>query len=96
MGPSLIQPGPGPFDLIFNDIDKEAYPEAWAVIGRKLRPGGLLIVDNLLWDGRIFDPADHGASTEAIRDLTRLVHTDPGWISTILPIRDGLLVAWKR
>ncbi|HEX7972979.1 MAG TPA: class I SAM-dependent methyltransferase, partial [Anaerolineales bacterium] len=42
----------GPFDLIFNDIDKHAYPESLPVIREKLRPGGVLIVDNLLWHGR--------------------------------------------
>lgn len=86
----------GLFDLIFNDIDKEAYPTSLALIAEKLRPGGLLIVDNLLWDGRIFDTGDRSPSTEAIRELTRLIGADPAWISTILPIRDGLLVAWKR
>jgi predicted O-methyltransferase YrrM len=84
------------FDLIFNDIDKEAYASSLPLIAEKLRSGGLLIVDNLLWDGRIFDPGNHSPSTEAIRELTRLVSGDPAWISTILPIRDGLLVAWKR
>jgi predicted O-methyltransferase YrrM len=66
------------------------------VIAEKLRPGGVLIVDNLLWSGRIFDAEDRSESTEAIRELTRLVTTDPGWIATIVPIRDGLLVAFKR
>lgn len=86
----------GPFDLIFNDIDKEAYASSLPLIAEKLRPGGLLIVDNLLWDGRIFDPENRSSSTEAIRELTRVISADPTWISTILPIRDGLLVAWKR
>jgi predicted O-methyltransferase YrrM len=86
----------GKFDLIFNDIDKEAYAASFPLIAEKLRSGGLLIVDNLLWDGRIFDRDDHSPSTDAVRELTRLVSADPAWISTILPIRDGLLVAWKR
>lgn len=86
----------GPFDLIFNDIDKEAYPHSLGVIGEKLRPGGLLIVDNLLWSGRIFDPEDRSQATEGVRELTRLVTQDPGWIASIVPIRDGLLVAQKR
>lgn len=45
----------GSFDLIFNDIEKEAYPASLPVIAEKLRSGGLLIVDNLLWSGRVFD-----------------------------------------
>jgi predicted O-methyltransferase YrrM len=86
----------GLFDLIFNDIDKQAYPTSVSVIAEKLRPGGVLIVDNLLWHGRIFDANDRSENTEAIRELTRLVTTDAGWIATIVPIRDGLLVAHKK
>ena len=84
---------PGPFDLIFNDIDKQAYPASLPVIAAKLRPGGLLIVDNMLWSGRIFDAGDHSPATAGVRELTRLLTEDGGWISTLLPIRDGLLVA---
>jgi len=86
----------GPFDLIFNDIDKEAYPQSMSVIGEKLRPGGLLITDNLLWSGRIFDSQDRSQATEGVRNLTNLITKDPGWIASIVPIRDGLLVAQKR
>ncbi len=85
----------GSFDLIFNDIEKEAYPASLPVIAEKLRSGGLLIVDNLLWSGRIFDPSDTEASTQAIREFTRLVVNDPGWVASLVPIRDGLLVAQK-
>jgi predicted O-methyltransferase YrrM len=83
----------GPFDLIFNDIDKVGYPASLPVIRGKLRPGGILITDNLLWHGRIFDPADQSADTEGVRELTRLVTGDPAWTATIVPIRDGILVA---
>ncbi len=85
----------GPFDLIFNDIDKHAYPESLAVIAAKLRLGGVLIVDNMLWHGRVFDTKDQSADTKGIRELTRLVTTDPSWIASIVPIRDGLLVAFR-
>jgi len=85
----------GPFDLIFNDIDKEAYPKSLPVITEKLRPGGVLIVDNMFWQGRIFDDADRSATTQGVRDLTRMISSDPGWISSIVPIRDGLLVAYR-
>ena len=87
---------PGPFDLIFNDIDKHAYPDALPVIADKLRPGGVMIVDNLLWHGRIFDDSDQDDTTEGVRNLTRLVTNDPAWSASIIPIRDGLLVAIKQ
>ena len=91
-----LRGAPGPYDLIFNDVDKEAYPDSLAVIESKLRPGGVLIVDNLLWHGRIFDSADKDQTTEGVRELTRRVSTDPSWIATVVPIRDGLLIAYKN
>jgi predicted O-methyltransferase YrrM len=86
---------PGPFDLIFNDIDKQAYPASLPVIAEKLKPGGVLIVDNVLWHGRIFDADDRDKTTEGVRELTRLLAEDPQWVTSIAPIRDGLLVAWR-
>jgi caffeoyl-CoA O-methyltransferase len=86
----------GPFDIIFNDIDKEAYPDSLPVIKEKLRPGGLLIIDNMLWHGQTLDPNDHEDSTEAIRRFTRDITTDPAWIVSLAPIRDGMIVAYKK
>jgi predicted O-methyltransferase YrrM len=86
----------GPFDLIFNDIDKAGYPASLPVITSRLRPGGVLIVDNMLWSGRVFDKADRSAQTQGVRALTQLVTTDPDWTASIIPVRDGLLVAQRR
>lgn len=86
----------GPFDLIFNDIDKEAYPESLTVIGEKLRSGGVLIIDNMIWSGRIFDESDTSAATEGVRAFTEQVTNDPGWVTTLVPVRDGLIVAYKK
>lgn len=86
----------GPFDLIFNDIEKEDYPASLPVIEQKLRPGGVLIIDNLLWSGRIFDPADTAPSTEGIRQVTTLLTHSAAWISSLIPVRDGLMLAFKR
>lgn len=86
---------PGPFDLIFNDIEKQAYSDSLPIIKSKLRPGGVLIIDNMLWSGRIFDPNEREASTEGVRSFTRMISTDPDWIATLLPIRDGMIVAMK-
>jgi caffeoyl-CoA O-methyltransferase len=87
---------PGPFDLIFDDIAKECYPESLPVIAEKLRPGGVLIVDNALWQGRVFDATDDSPSTQGIRDFTSLIATDRRWITSLVPIRDGLLIAYKQ
>ncbi len=85
----------GPFDLIFNDIEKHGYPDSLPVIYEKLRPGGVLITDNLLWHGQILDAHDHERNTEAIREYTRMITTSPHWITSLVPIRDGLMVAYK-
>lgn len=84
------------FDLIFCDIDKDAYPAALDIIEEKLRPGGVLIIDNMLWHARIFDPADHSAATEGVREFTRRITTSPNWIASLAPLRDGMIVAYKK
>jgi predicted O-methyltransferase YrrM len=86
----------GPFDIIFNDIDKEGYPDSLPVTKEKLRSGGLLIIDNMLWHGQILDPNDHEKSTGAIRRFTRDITTDLDWIVSLVPARDGLIVAYKK
>jgi len=86
----------GPFDVIFNDIDKEAYPESLDIIESKLRVGGVLIIDNMLWHGRIFDPSDKSPATEGVRKFTRRITRDPKWVAALTPIRDGLIVAMKK
>ena len=83
----------GPFDVVFNDIDKAGYPASLPVIAEKIRNGGLLLVDNMLWHGRVIDSSDRVADTAGVRELTRLVTTDPKWIASIVPIRDGIFVA---
>lgn len=86
----------GPFDIIFNDIDKEGYPDSLPVIKEKLRHGGILIIDNMIWHGQTLDPNDHESSTEAIRRFTRHVTSDLDWIVSLIPARDGMIVAYKK
>jgi predicted O-methyltransferase YrrM len=93
---ATLQDTPGRFDLIFNDIDKAGYPASLPVIYSKLRSGGVLIVDNLLWSGKVLDQEDRSSDTEGVREFTRLVMNDPRWTASIVPIRDGLLFATKR
>ncbi len=86
----------GPFDIIFNDIDKQAYPASLPVIKEKLRSGGLLIIDNMLWSGRIFDKKDVSPATEDVREFTKQITTDSGWIVSLAPMRDGMIVAYRK
>jgi predicted O-methyltransferase YrrM len=86
---------PGPFDLMFNDIEKQDYPASLPVIQERLRSGGVLIVDNMLWHGRVLNASDRQATTRGVRELTRMLTTDPSWIASLAPIRDGLVVAYK-
>ncbi|MDB4895390.1 MAG: O-methyltransferase family 3 [Firmicutes bacterium] len=87
---------PGPFDLIFNDIDKHGYPASLPLIKERLRQGGVLIVDNMLWSGRIFDAQQQDRNTEGIREATRMLFEDRDWSASLLPVRDGLVLALRR
>jgi caffeoyl-CoA O-methyltransferase len=92
---ATLQQTEGPFDIIFNDIDKDAYPASLPVIADKLRRGGVLIIDNMLWSGRIFDPENTSSATAGVREFTRLITSDARWIVSLVPIRDGLIVALR-
>jgi predicted O-methyltransferase YrrM len=93
---ALIAEDDASFDLIFNDIDKDGYPMALPVIAAKLRPGGVLIIDNMLLRGRVYDSQATGADLDGVREFTRMITTDDAWVSTLVPIRDGLTVAQRR
>ncbi len=102
-GPTLrelarrVQEGDGtPFDAVFLDADKEGLPGYLEQAGRLLAPGGLLLVDNALWKGRVVDPEARDEATEAVRELARSVARGQEWDGTILPTGDGLLVAVRR
>jgi predicted O-methyltransferase YrrM len=86
----------GPFDIIFNDIDKEGYPDSLPVTKEKLRHGGILIIDNMIWSGRVYDSDNHEKNTEAIRRFTRDIASDLDWIVSLIPARDGMIVAYKK
>jgi caffeoyl-CoA O-methyltransferase len=93
---ATLRETPGPFDLIFLDIEKQGYPAALPVISSKLRTAGVLITDNIIFHGQIFDKKDTSASTNGVREFTRMISQDPAWISSVMPIRDGVMVAYKK
>ena len=82
----------GKVDLLFVDMDKESYPAAYRLFKERCRKGAVLIADNMLWDGRVIRKSKE-ASTQGIQEFTRLVFDDPDMVSTILPIRDGVLIS---
>lgn len=91
----LLDRHPGPFDLIFMDIDKADYPEAFPKLLPRLRSGGLLVTDNMLWSGAVLHPAGDDA-TRGIQAYTRLLYGSPDLVTILLPIRDGVSVSLKR
>ncbi len=88
---------PGPqFDFAFVDADKTSYAAYYEEILARLRPGALLAIDNVLWSGKVVDPADQSESTRAIRALNDFIAADDRVDAVILPIADGLTLARKR
>lgn len=85
----------GEFDIVYCDIDKDGYPEAWKRARARVRVGGFFICDNVLWSGRVAQAAEGDAWTEAIQELNELIATDPDYRSTIVPTRDGVVVALR-
>ncbi len=86
----------GPFDIVYVDVDKEGYPDCVDLAHDKLRPGGLLIHDNMLWFGRVWDGADDRPSTQGIRRATEKLSDPTRWHSTLIPLRDGVTLSAKR
>jgi len=85
----------GPFDIIFNDIDKNGYPASLPVMKEKLRVGGLILIDNMIWHGAIFDPSDRSPDTEGVREFTQLLQSDPDFLFQLVPVRDGIIAALR-
>jgi caffeoyl-CoA O-methyltransferase len=89
----------GEFDVVYCDIDTHGYPGAWRAASERVRPGGLYICDNVLWSGRVVEGFAEEDSrpgwTDAIREHNRLIAEDGRYLSTIVPTRDGVMVALR-
>lgn len=83
------------FDFVFIDADKRNYLNYYEKALALLRPGGLIAIDNVLWDGKVADPSITDADTCAIRDLNAKLHEDKRVTISLLPIGDGLTLARK-
>lgn len=86
----------GTFDLAFIDADKTSYLAYYERSLRLLRPGGLIVVDNTLWSGRVADPEVADADTIALRHFNECLHRDDRVDLAMLPVGDGLTLARKR
>jgi caffeoyl-CoA O-methyltransferase len=94
---SLLAAGEaGRYDLAFIDADKTRYGDYYERVLELLRPGGLVVIDNTLWSGRVADPADTDADTVALRELNERLLGDERVDLSLVPIGDGLTLARKR
>jgi predicted O-methyltransferase YrrM len=89
---------PGQWDVVFCDIDKDGYPDAWRAARDRIRPGGLYICDNTLgWgSGNVATGEGRQEWIAAVRRHNETIFADDGFVATILPIRDGVLVANRK
>jgi caffeoyl-CoA O-methyltransferase len=84
----------GAFDLCFIDADKEAYDDYYDACIELVRPGGLIVLDNMLQSGRVLKPRDRAART--IAALNERIQKDARVENVLLPIRDGIMLAYRR
>jgi caffeoyl-CoA O-methyltransferase len=89
-------PADPPIDIAFIDADKPGYRTYYDEIVQRLRPGGLVLLDNVLWSGRVVDPTDTSENTEAVRAVNDHVAADDRVDTVMLPIADGLTIARRR
>ena len=92
----ILAGGAGTFDFIFLDTDKANYPLLYEKSLLLLRPGGLLAIDNIFWEGAVVNPESREAETTAIRQLNNMVKNDSRVDLSILPMADGLLLVRKK
>ena len=95
-GPALetIASLDGPFDFVYIDADKENYPAYYELCFHRLRVGGVIAVDNVLWSGKVLGPRDE--ASRAIATMNATIQADPRVDNVLLPIRDGLTLILKK
>jgi caffeoyl-CoA O-methyltransferase len=98
VGPALesIASLPGPFDMVFIDADKVSYLAYYEALLPKLAPNGVILVDNVLWSGRLLDDADDSAPTQALRVFNDHVAADDRVEVVMLTVRDGVSLIRHR
>ncbi|AXV05805.1 O-methyltransferase, family 3 [Euzebya pacifica] len=99
LGPALLmlpKLADSAYDIVFIDAMKSEYPEYLEHAKRLLRPGGVLLADNVLWSGKVADPLVDDEDTQGLRTFNETVKDDPDLASILLPIDDGLMAAVLR
>ena len=87
----------GPYDLVYIDADKREYCEYYRLVFDKVRPGGFILADNVLWDGKVFFPQQYkDRQSEGIMAFNDMVAADGRAESMILRLRDGLTIIRKK
>src|SRR5262249_45796033 len=96
IGPALetIKTLSGPLDMVFIDADKSNYSNYYEAVLPLVRPGGLIVADNVLWSGRVLKP--ESVDDHAIVAFDKLVQSDDRVENVCLTVRDGMMLAWKR
>ena len=92
----IAEGGAGGFDMMFIDADKTGYDTYYEQGLELLRSGGMMLIDNMLWSGRVADPGEDAADTAALRSLARKIHDDERVDMTLATIGDGVSVVVKR
>lgn len=91
-----IDAGEGQYGLIYMDANKREYPEYYSLVFDMLKPGGYILADNVLWDGKVcLDPLPQDRQTQGIARFNEIVRNDARVESVILPVRDGLNIIRK-
>jgi predicted O-methyltransferase YrrM len=91
----ILQKSKHNYDIIFIDIDKHEYPDAFNLALSFLNKGGIIITDNVLWYGKVGQADQQDADTNSIRKFNRQLFNTPGIFSSIIPIRDGIAISIK-
>ena len=91
----LDECGPNSYDMAFIDADKTEYQQYFEALMLLIRPGGLIITDNVLWSGRVAKNSFNDEDTAALRAFTLTLRDDPRVSTSLLPIADGVLLALK-
>ncbi len=88
----------GDFDVVYCDVDKDGYPDCWRAACDRIRVGGLWLCDNVIWDGHVARGTDRDGApglTAAIQEHNRLVAEDDRYVASVVPIRDGVMAAFR-